>query len=87
MVKNLGGDYWWTAQNMPNKYMHLLYDLPAPRKIAPKKPLRVADLTQWVLKGITKKSLDAASLEGDTFVGTHQKALEVTLHAIQGSLH
>lgn len=54
MVKNPGGDYCWTAQNMPNKYMHLLYDVPAPRKIAPKKTLRVADLTQWVLKDITK---------------------------------
>ena len=88
MVKNPGGDYCWTAQNMPNKYMHLLYDVPAPRKITPKKPLRAADLTQWVLKDITQKSLKTpASLEGDTFVGTHQKALEVTLHAIQGSLH
>lgn len=66
MVKNPGGDYCWTAQNMPNKYMHLLYDVPAPRKIAPKKPLRVADLTQWVLKDITQKSLKTPPLSKAT---------------------
>ena len=55
----------------------LLEIVAQPNKIAPK--ISQSDLTPWVLKDITKKSPNNTSLERDSFVGTHQKALEENL--------